>query len=251
MSHRKRGANAILGNGRSTLRHDRPVRSLGHRLAVARRLGYWSESVVRIVRIPTLIGTAQAPIRGIACSLCSLGLILASTVVRAEGPASGPASPSHEAPSSSRESEADTPGHVLTIEVHGFGGMSVTSGDVSAVGGPTVTFSLPIVERWELELGLTAIKPDHQPWLGSLELIGKRVFEVDERWSPHVNIGPLVSAEFGDDGVDVSGGLLAGVGVDYWLTPRWALGSDVNYRLLVGSDIRNVLTISFGFSVRI
>jgi hypothetical protein len=63
--------------------------------------------------------------------------------------------------------------------------------------------------------------------------------------------GPLISTDLEDGETNVAGGFIAGVGLDDWLTPRWGVGSDANDRLLVGDDTRNVLTLSFGFSLRL
>jgi hypothetical protein len=59
----------------------------------------------------------------------------------------------------------------------------------------------------------------------------------------------LFSIDF-EDPLVVSGGLIAGGGATWWISPRVGVTGDINYRLLVGSEIGHVVTGAAGVAWR-
>jgi len=148
-------------------------------------------------------------------------------------------------------SEGEPAHHNLVVGLRGFGGIAVADAEVTGAGGLGAAFAVLLPRHFELELGLSAIRPREEPWLGSVELIARRVFERERGLSPHINLGPLLSLELESGETSVSGGLLAGGGISHWLSSRWGLVADANYRLLLAERTRHVLSCSVGLSLRI
>jgi hypothetical protein len=138
------------------------------------------------------------------------------------------------------------------LGLRGFGGGLFSDGERQAGGGGTLLMSYALVpERWELELGLSVLAGRESPLspLGVFEIIGKRILERHGPWSPHLLLGPALSLNFGAD-FRASAGVLAGGGVTHWLDRRWGIVLEGAYRLLLGSEVESVLTLSLGINFR-
>lgn len=137
-----------------------------------------------------------------------------------------------------------------TLGLRGFGGVLISEGEARGGGGGSALVGLNVVpERWEIELGLSALGSHTGP-VGIFELAGKRLLEKRGKWAPHILLGPVFSLDFGDD-LKPSGGLLVGGGVTHWLSGRVGIVGDGSYRLLIGAEIEDVLTVAVGLSFRL
>jgi len=153
-------------------------------------------------------------------------------------------------PEPARETSSSEAPSRWTLGVRGFGGVLFSEGDVHAGGGGGVLLAFAVLpERWEVELGLSVLATRASP-LGVFEAIGKRSFERRGNWAPHLLLGPVFSLDFGEE-LKPSGGLLIGGGVTHWLTARVGVVADGAYRLLIGSEIEDVLTLAAGLSFRL
>lgn len=149
------------------------------------------------------------------------------------------------------ETEASADGELRwTLGVRGFGGGVFFDEERRAGGGGSLLVAYGIVpERWEVELGLSLIGVQDGP-VGVFEVIGKRIFERQGAWAPHLMLGPAFSLDFGN-GAKPSGGLLLGTGVTHWFHERVGWTGDAAYRLLIGSEVEHVLTVALGLAFRL
>ena len=53
------------------------------------------------------------------------------------------------------------------------------------------------------------------------------------------------------DATAPSGGLVAGLGSTWWIHPRVGVVSDLMFRLLIGAEVREVLSFALGVSARL
>jgi hypothetical protein len=137
-----------------------------------------------------------------------------------------------------------------SLGVRGFGG-ALFAGEARVGGGGGVLVAFSIVpERWEIEAGLSLAAARDRAALGVFEVVGKRIFEVSDQWSPHVLLGPLFSLDFGEE-LKPAGGLIVGPGVTYWFAPKVGFVSDVTYRLLIGAEVEHIVTLAVGFNFRL
>jgi hypothetical protein len=137
-----------------------------------------------------------------------------------------------------------------TLGVRGFGGVLISEGEARGGAGGSALVGLGVVpERWEVELGLSALGARGGS-LGVLEAIGKRLFERRGKWVPHLLLGPAFALHFGHE-LKPSGGVLIGGGVTHWMSARVGFVGDGAYRVLIGAEIEDVLTLALGLTFRL
>jgi hypothetical protein len=137
-----------------------------------------------------------------------------------------------------------------TLGARGLGGGVFSEEERRGGGGGTLLVAYGIVpERWEVEFGLSLIGVQDGP-VGVFEVIGKRIFERQGAWAPHLMLGPAFSLDFGND-AKPSGGFLLGTGVTHWFHERVGWTGDAAYRFLIGAEVENVLTVALGLAFRL
>jgi len=146
--------------------------------------------------------------------------------------------------------EAATSQSRWSLGVRGFAGaLFAEEARVGGGGGVLAAFSI-VPERWEVEAGLSLAAARDRAALGVFEVVGKRIFEVSDRWSPHVLLGPLFSLDFGAE-LKPAGGLIVGPGVTYWFAPGVGFVTDATYRLLIGAEVDHIVTLAVGVNFRL
>lgn len=135
----------------------------------------------------------------------------------------------------------------FSVGVRGFGGVRAESGEVRALGGGSLLFAIGLARHWELEAGAAFAAIHESSPLSVFELMGKWVVEPEEKFSPHLTLGPAASLDV-DSSVAFSMGAIAGIGASYWFAPRLGWVSDLNYRILFGREVSNVVTFASGLT---
>lgn len=200
------------------------------------------------VRVPDWVARQRA--QGIAPgtqAVFGLYLMLAWPLLNAP---SARAEPQPEAVEATERSPADSFSR-FSLGLRGFGGGLFSAEERSGGGGGGAVTAFAVVrERWEIELGLSAVAVAHEDPLGVFEIIGKRLFERQGNWAPHLILGPALSIDFGHER-KTSAGVVVGGGVTHWFNARWGGVLDGAYRLLIGAEVEHILTLAVGFNVRL
>jgi len=139
----------------------------------------------------------------------------------------------------------------VELGIRGAVGVVSGSGPARGGGGPVAYLAVPFVhDRWEAELSLGAIAVRGGEVLGLLEVAVERSFAVDERWTPRLVLGPVLSLDFSGE-LTVSGGLVGGAGITRWITRRFGITFDVRLRALFGREQLFVANGAVGVAGRI
>lgn len=149
---------------------------------------------------------------------------------------------------SSEPDEEAEPSRV-SLGARGFAGILVEDSEVQHLFGGGLLVGIPIYQQLELEGSLMLASKREPPVFLVTELVAKWVFESEQVIAPHLTVGPLFSLDLTDP-VEVSVGLIAGAGLTLWATPRFGGVLDINYRLLVGSEVSHAATGALGIVFR-
>lgn len=137
----------------------------------------------------------------------------------------------------------------ISLGARGFGGILIEDEGARPVFGGGVLVGVPIYRHIEGEASVLLASKGEGPAFFVFELIGKWVPEVEGSFSPHLTLGPLLSVD-ATDPVSVSGGGIAGAGATFWINDDFGIMSDLNYRLLVGSELSHAATLGLGVVLR-